>query len=348
MSQRALIWLGAGLAVLVLLAVLGQRQTAPTAPATQAVFLPGLMSTLDKVDSISIVGAGNASIATLERSTDGWTVRERDGYRADLTKVRHTLLSLAEANIVEAKTANPEMYAMLGVEDVADADATGLGLTLGGLDPPVTVIVGEAAGDYRRYVRRGGEAQSYLINRDPELGETAAAWLDTTIIDLPSARVQAVTVTHPDGEIVHVSKASSGQQNFTVADIPEGRSLLYDSVANVMAGVLQNLTLDDVGRSTGMDETAIVTEYVTFDGLILTIRGEKLDDGSWISITASSGPRPVETDPAAAPAEDQEPTDPAAEAADINARLEGWRYRIPAYKFDQMTRSMNDLLQAQN
>jgi hypothetical protein len=39
--------------------------------------------------------------------------------------------------------------------------------------------------------------------------------------------------------------------------------------------------------------------------------------------------------------------DPPAEAASINARVEGWRYRIPTYQFDQMTRRMSDLLKAE-
>ncbi|HSG66862.1 MAG TPA: DUF4340 domain-containing protein, partial [Gammaproteobacteria bacterium] len=207
MSKRTLLWLAGGLVVLVLLAVIGQRRTAPGGPDTNTTFLPGLMETLDQVDGIAVIGAGSRPIATLERDADGWTVRERDGYPADLTKVRHTLLTLAEATVLEAKTANPALHSMLGVEDVAAPDAAGVAVTLSGITPAVTVIVGETAGDYRRYVRRDGETQSFLINRDPELGTTPADWLDAVVVDIPSARVRAVTVTHPDGELVRVSKA---------------------------------------------------------------------------------------------------------------------------------------------
>lgn len=251
---------------------------------------------------------------------------------------------------------------MLGVEDVAAPDATGVAVTLQGLTPPVTVVVGEAAGDYRRYVRREGENRSFLINRDPEVGTTPADWLDTAVIDIPSARVRAVTVTHPDGEVVRASKATRDQANFTVEDIPEGRSLLYDSVANVMASVLQGLTLEDVERDTGATDQVIVTEITTFDGLVITARGLENDRGHWLAFAfdttaalpdatvpgdPNDAPAAAETDAADASTAADEPTDPAAEAEALNERLGGWRFRIPAYKFDQLTRSMDDLLQAQ-
>ena len=35
-----------------------------------------------------------------------------------------------------------------------------------------------------------------------------------------------------------------------------------------------------------------------------------------------------------------------AEAALLNERLGGWRFRIPSYQYSQMTRRMNDLLRA--
>ena len=86
MNSRNLIWLAGGLVVLVVLAVIGQRQTTSPSDVAQAddELLPGLMDVLDEVASIEVVGAGGATIATLDRAEDGWTVRERDGYSADL------------------------------------------------------------------------------------------------------------------------------------------------------------------------------------------------------------------------------------------------------------------------
>ena len=335
MNRRSLHWLTAGLIVLIVLAVIGQRRTAPPTADTNAAFLPGLTDTLNDIERIEIAAAGDSTVATLERTDDGWTVRERGGYRADLTKVRHTLLSFAEANILEAKTANPEFYSMLGVEAVDTDDARSLEVTLVGADVDVEIIVGDVAGDYRRYVRRASEAQSYMINRDPELGDSAADWFDTALIDIQSDRVRSVTVSHPDGERVTVSKTTAEQGNFDVADVPDGRELLYPSVANVMASVLQNLSLEDVERAEAQPAPTIVTEYLTFDGLTITAESLERDDGAWIQLSA------------AAATEISAGGDPALEAEELNQRLAGWRFRIPTYKFEQLTRRMDDLLKAE-
>ena len=171
--------------------------------------------------------------------------------------------------------------------------------------------------------------------------ERSADWLDTALLNLPSERVRSVTVTHPDGETVRVSKASSEQANFTVEAIPEGRSLLYESVANVMASVLENMALEDVERAVPDDTSETVTEIATFDGLSLTVRGLAREDGSWVSITADSAAVPQ------IPAQTETTGDASTEASELNARLDGWRFRIPGYKFQQLTRRMDDLLQAQ-
>jgi hypothetical protein len=150
-----------------------------------------------------------------------------------------------------------------------------------------------------------------------------------------------VTILHPDGETVRISKANPEQANFTVEAIPEDRSLLYDSVANVIAGVLQNLTLEDVERTGNGSGDETVIELTTFDGLVLTVHGLEREDGTWIRFAASAVPEPQDQ------AAEADAIDPTAEAQELNARLGGWRFRIPAYKFEQLTRRMDDLLQAQ-
>jgi hypothetical protein len=58
--------------------------------------------------------------------------------------------------------------------------------------------------------------------------------------------------------------------------------------------------------------------------------------------TATPG-APATTSTAGGPASATQP-DPAAEAQRINERVSGWRYKIPSFQYDQMTRRMADLL----
>ena len=377
MTYRTVTVLAAALVVLGALALIAQYDPQPPSPGG-GLLLPGLADDLDQVTQVAIMGAGSEPVATLLRGEDGnWSVAEKNGYPADVEKVHHTLISLAESRIVEPKTANPEFYDRLGVEDVGSGDAGGLSVTLSGTDSTANVIVGDSEGAAQRYVRIAEQAESFLIDRDPEVGSETADWLATEILAIPGSRIARVTVTHPDGEVVSVSKADSEQTNFDVEAIPEGRELQYASIANVMGTVLASLRLQDVEPLTEPDVPVTVTEFVTFDSLAITAESFERDDEPWVAFRAEYRP-PVETPDVETPDEDSESdadadsesdseseqvpatddasgegdegagendgVDVAAEAAELDQRLAGWRYRIASYQFDQMTRRMDDLL----
>ena len=374
MTYRTVTVLAAALVVLGALALIAQYDPQPPSPGG-GLLLSGLADDLDEITQVSVVGAGSEPVATLLRGEDGnWSVAEKDGYPADVEKIRHTLISLAESRIVEPKTANSDFYDRLGVEDIASDDAGGLSVTLTGTDSPVDIIVGDSEGASQRYVRVAEQAQSFLIDRDPEVGNETTDWLATEILAIPGPRMARVTVTHPDGEVVSVSKADPDQSNFDVEAIPEGRELQYASIANVMGTVLASLRLQDVEPLTDTDVPVTVTEWATFDGLAITAESFERDDEPWVAFRAEYRP-PAETpdedsesdadadsesdseseseqDPATDDASgegdeaagENDGVDVAAEAAELDQRLAGWRYRIASYQFDQMTRRMDDLL----
>ncbi|MYF71663.1 MAG: DUF4340 domain-containing protein [Proteobacteria bacterium] len=335
-TPRTVTVLAAALVVLGAVALLAQYDPQPPAPGG-GLLLPDLGEDLDRISQVSVVGAGSESVATLVRGDDGsWTVAEKDGYAADVEKVRQTLISLAEARIVEPKTANPDFYDRLGVEDVEDAAAGGVAVMLAGSDTPVNVIVGNTEGTSQVYIRGADQAQSFLVDRNPDVGNETTDWLTTEILAIPGTRMARVAVTHPDGEVVTVSKADSEQSNFDVEEIPPGREVQYASVANVMGNVLSNLNLQDVEPRTATDEPVTVTEFVTFDGLVITAESVEREDEPWVAFRAEYRP----------PAEESEAdgADVTAEALDLDQRLSPWRFRIASYQFDQMTRRLDDLL----
>ncbi len=352
MTTRTVLGLIGALVVLGALALLGQREP-QTTDTGSGLLIPGLQEELGDVTRLSVVGAGGEPVVTLERGTAGWTLAERGGYPADLRKIRHTLLSLAEGRILEAKTANPDLHDRLGVEAIDNLEAGGVAITLGGIDTPVNLIVGDSAGDYQAYVRRADEAQSYLIDRDPEVGRTAADWLNTELLAIAGDRVQRVTVTHPDGEVLSVFKDTPEETNFAVEAMPPDRELQYASVANPMGTVLANLSLEDVEPMAAIDAPLTVTEFRMFDGLVVTAESIERNGEAWVALRAEFDA------PDGAPSSDEIPpgeeeasppeggTDIEAEAQELDQRLNGWRYRIATYQFDQMTRRMDDLLRSE-
>ncbi len=176
------------------------------------------------------------------------------------------------------------------------------------------------------------------------------------IVDVRSERVREVTITHPDGEVVRISKTAPELANFEVAGVPNGRELSYPGVANVIGNALRELNLEDVEPADAAQAgEATQVELKTFDGLIVKISGVERDNASWITLEASADPAqppatpPPATEPAAdgaAPAATPTAADPSAEAARINAKVSGWRYKIAGFQYDQLTRRMADLLKA--
>ena len=266
--------------------------------------------------------------------------------------------------------------------DIADAKATGLAITIAASGKDFgTLILGDAKGTKQRYARRANEAQSYLLDRDPAFPKAAAQWLDAGIVDLRGNRVRQVTIKHPDGEVVTISKPAADAANFDVAAIPKGRELLYPGVANVIGNALRELNLEDVERADNtVPDKPVQVEYRTFDGLVVRITGAKRGDDAWVSVVASvdadqaaqaqAAAKPAGGAPAAGaadqpagnpPSADSQPAapgdgaaakpadaaaqpDPTAEAQRINARVSAWRYKLATFQYDQMTRRMSDLL----
>ena len=155
--------------------------------ADQKLLFPTLREGLNDVDTVTVTGAGGTVIATVERGDNVWTLAERAGYRANVATVRRNLIGLADAQIIEEKTSEPEQYARLGVEDIDNPDAAGTRLTIESAEQSFDLIVGTTGvrGDLA-YVRRFGEAQSFLVSADLELNSDTGTWLETGLLDVPA------------------------------------------------------------------------------------------------------------------------------------------------------------------
>lgn len=346
--------------LLVMLAIVGQNRdaTGPIAGESAGTqILAGLADNLNSIIGVTITGAGAQQLVGLQRVEGQWTVSEAGGYAADQSKVNALLIALAEARIVEEKTSNPELHSRLGVEDIAQTDATGFEVSLiNASGESYEVVLGDTYTSSQVYARVADDDQSVLIDRNPDVARDPSDWVVADIISIVSDRVQRVEITQANGARLTIRKEAPGNSNFTVDGIPDGRELQYAGVANVSAELLQNLRLDDVRPAT--DEpvaAAVVSEYWMFDGLVITVTTTGVDDdngdGAWLKFTARYDTDQALSFAAAVPAEDSDPESPAesalAEADAINDRLADWQYRIPSYQLSQLTRRIEDLLTPQ-
>jgi len=153
-------------------------------------------------------------------------------------------------------------------------------------------------------------------------------WLDRALVDLPLTRVRQVEEKPADGPAFTATREQKEQADFTVSPIPKGRELTGPGAADMIAASLAALTLEDVQkRATPADARLSRAAFRTFDGLELEAQGRKDGSRPLIAFSAHS------TAPAAE-----------AEAQQLNARLAGWEFEIPDYKYGALFRTLDELL----
>ena len=280
---------------------------------TGRALIPGLEADINAVDRLTISRDGEEQ--TIANDGSGWRVLSRD-YPADVAKLREVLLTFAHASVLEEKTSNPERYALLSVQDPGEGSES-IGVTIAGGDMNHSLIVGKQNQTSYRYVRIEGEATSLLIDRNPEIPEDATGWLDTELVDVATADVREVVISHADGEVLRVARPDAETMDFTATDIPEGRALSYPTVANSIGGALNDLRLEDVRTASG-GEAVTTVGFTTFDDRAIDVSVFADGEARWVALAGDG----------------------------IDAPLVGREFRIPEFRANQLTRRWEDILEA--
>ncbi|MGQ0801710.1 MAG: DUF4340 domain-containing protein [Pseudomarimonas sp.] len=241
----------------------------------QGPLLADLKANLNDVREVKIVGAANATLATIERAEDGWKLRERNGYPVDAGKLRGLLIALADARRVEAKTSNPAMHDRLAVEDVSGEKAQGVAVEIARADKIVRVIVGENnARGKGTYVRLDGEATSWLVDTNIAVERRPVEWLQRELINIPTARIASVEVTPAVGETIQITREKGLAGDFRVQNMPRGREQQSEFVADATAGLLDSLQFDDVAAADTQPQPAEgvrVARFRSNEGLTVSL-----------------------------------------------------------------------------
>ena len=275
----------AGLTLLVVVAAvfLGQERHS-TFPQSGELLFPELM---DKINDIKeIVLESNLDKITLARSESGWGVKEKEGYPADLEKVKRTLIGMAELRIREPKTKNPELYKKLGLQDHDADESTSTLATLksnGGIES-TSLVIGQQRPDKSEpslseiFVRKPEDPQTWLVVGKLQLENNLTEWLDKEIVDIEGKRIQRVKVTQPAGEVLTIQKTKPDDLDFQIADMPKGYKISSQFNVNNVASTLAKLTLEDVKKEEEVvfkNNSGINALLETFDGLQLHVETAK-------------------------------------------------------------------------
>lgn len=248
----------------------------------------GLRDRINEVRSLTVIGAENSTLVTLNNGDRGWTVREKSGFPADTGKLRELLLKLADARLLEAKTANQQKYGDLGVTAIEQKDAKGLLIRLEGLKNPLQLIVGNISGHgHGTFVRRPEDKQSWLAQGQISVEKNPAQWLNYALTDIGAERIAEIRIRKNQGGGLHLVKQTNKDVNFQVVDLPKGREVAESETLNALASTLSGLTLEDVAVSLSTLVPTVKAVYRTFDGMLIEIEAWPQDGKHYARFSAS-------------------------------------------------------------
>ena len=345
-----------GLAIVTLIATsaavwvtLQQPAAGPVRIGDQPAF-PALRERPDAVAKVTITMPAGGF--TLTRKGDRWVAADRHDYPVAADKLRELIVQLAEMRLIEAKTSRPDRYARLEVEDVGDGASSRL-LRLE--DAEGTVLAEAIVGKQRQrltgaessgtYLRRPGEAQSWLASGGVELDEQVQNWLEEEIVALDGERVRRLEVSPPSGERYAVVRDAPAAE-LRLDGLAEGEKLKQDANLNQLLGALARVQLEDVrplGEVDWPDEQHTV-RVATFDGLELTLQLATLDDQHWLRVDAA-GAAPDQPQGEQAPVAGQAEAPAGEQAEAIKARTDGWAYQVSDYLFGRLTKPRADWIE---
>lgn len=326
-ARRVAALLIAALAVISLAIWLSSRRHLERDMAVGGLVLPGLQQSVNAVTTVTLRKGADTG-TTLKKEAADWSVGER-GWPADVSKVRKLLLDLGALNIVEEKTRLAANYPALGVEDVSSPRATGTLVDVAAPARSWALIIGKSSSAKAGFVRVAGAPQSLLAAPLLSVDADPKGWLDRTLVDIPLERVREVAEKPARGPAYVASREKKAQSNFTVGPLPKGRALTGPGAAEPLAAALASLTLDDVRKVTGASDAALAhAVFSTFDGLQLELSGRQDGTHDLVLISARSSAK-----------------ESATEADKLNARLNGWEFEIPDYKYGAIFTPLEELLQ---
>lgn len=351
MNTKIVAVVGCVTALLAGVAYVVQQREKPAATAASA---GRLFANANAADVARVTIRQGEKTVEIAREATGWVVASRDGYPALDERVRELVRRVIDAEIVEEKTSNPDLYTRLGVEDATQAGAKGTLVTLAKADgaPIASLIVGtrqEAANwdsdKAATFVRPADGSKSYLVRSTFNAGLEAVDWMKREVLAFGSDRFWKVSVSHPGDESVNIERATPTAEP-SLMNMPEGRELVSPDKPRQVLEALASVSLDDVRKADGLDFSQGATAtYTTYQGMTFTVRSVPADGKTWVNITVAydnSNAAPL-TEGATAPS-DETIAAIAKEAGELHARLSPWAYQLPDWKVSNLRPLMADML----
>ncbi|VEE16525.1 DUF4340 domain-containing protein [Ectopseudomonas mendocina] len=318
------------LAVIVLLCVLGylavqRSQQQDVAQLEQAPWLAAEQGYLNTLQALEVEQPGQPPVR-IERRGEQWVVPAKADYPAAPQALVELLRALREARSVEAKTANPQWHARLGLaeEGAADEQALRLKLHFDG-HPDLGLRLGNPSQQGSgQLVRRAGEDQVWLIDQRLQVPTHELDWLDRRVTNIPFTAIARLELRYADGEKLTLSRADAQQYNFAVDNLRKEQKLSFEGAANSVALVFSNLQFADAAPLAQVSfKQAPMLQFNLrgFSGQLLEGALYKQGEQHWLVLGEHEG----------------------FTADEVSARSD-WAYRLEPEQVQRLAKKLRDLL----
>jgi len=315
--------------------VLSQPTSAPVAYGDEPAF-PALRAEPDAVAKV-LIQTKDGMITLTRTSPESWAAPDKFNYPAASDKIGRLVRQLNDMRLIEAKTANAERYDRLEVEDLTDAansrlirleDDDGNVLAEALIGKRLPRLTGSA--NTGTYIRRSGEAQSWLASGGFDLDPAVETWLDQLIVEIDANEVAEVEITLGDGETYGVSRENAVEE-LEFRSLSEEETLKIDASLAELTSAFSSVRMAAVKPDAEMDwpEEKHVARVQTFDGLKLTIELALIEDEPWATFLTTTNDLPS----------DAEAADQVRQRAEAIAdKTAGWAYQINQSLYQRLTK----------
>jgi hypothetical protein len=282
------------------------------------------------------VAAKSGSFDVARKANGSWVIASRNGLPASFEQVNRTVIGIAGLETLEPKTARADWlhYLDLGAPPKGDGVLITLtdakGQTLASVITGKSQEIGDQSGAGGLFVRKPDSTQSWLAKSTFEPKSDMSDWFDKSLLDIDRKRIAETDVTPVGGTSFSVKREKPADTIFKLQNVPPGRELSFPGATDQVATAIVGLTFDDAKPAKGFDlskASRLVTH--TFDGLTVTVQTVQQGEDYWATVSAQAAPGK----PAAA-----------REAQAINAKTSGWMYKVPPFKGQALTATVDSLL----
>ncbi len=297
------------------------------------VLAPQLSAQLETVRELHWRDADLGKDKQISWDGSAWIADHPSGYPADRARITGLLVSLSELRLAEEKTSRAEDYGQLGLRDVDAEGSRSRQLIL--IDDDGTTLLALLVGDRSalrdgHFLRRVGEAQSWLSDRTLELPESAMGWLELSVLNLPYSRLASLRIVDEAGSVWTLERDSVDEEHLRLIEQPEFMRLRYAGVLNAYGRLLQDLQVEAV-EAAGELQPSVQwqLDFKLRNGLLVTAKLRVQEEGGggqlWLNFSAEG--------------------EAAAEAEQLRSRHAPWRYQLSEYSYDRFQFRLDDVLE---